>query len=482
MKIKTSATPQWFFDSNMFQLETDNTNKNYNSPKHRVFDYTTFPTFTAPSNKITGHGEYDYGFMKAQENAGTRVDPGQQVGYNIYPKFKGLLDGQNAEFLNAYSPSQQIAFRNEGGNVNDNTLNMGVTNEAIQWINGEQGIGYELAGDTQLKINRLNTFLNNLKASNINTNNTKYGIYSLQAFPIWGQFYDLENVNTVNTLCAMLDNPPDSIQALSGFDYLMEDLYSIGTSRSQFYGAMGIFMKQLARKQYQLTNNEKYRKFYYLLWSHSEFFGFQFGYRKHTGEFISSGETDGLTKASSNINHNYNLALAGVTIGDGFFHFNDRFASFGTQLINGTNRDLELENVNHSINVTLRNQTYNIGPAILWLGVNQYATLAIWHAYLQKDIIEDTTHDWFTPDFTFNGILRTDKFKEIPYNLYYKEPTVQAKYSSDKTECLLYVCNFDTNSTSQEMVTIKIKNSTDDEVNVPVLLRGTKAELVRVTF
>jgi hypothetical protein len=214
-------------------------------------------------------------------------------------------------------------------------------------------------------------------------------------------------------------------------------------------------------------------------------------YKKNDGSFIQMGEFNGVIKSPANINTNYNLALAGVTIADGFWHFIDRFCTFGSVNVDGYMKDLEKESIQNDSNTTtypyaqtayLRGQYYKILPAVVWLGVNQYSALAIWHAHLQRDIIEDTTNEWFTPDFIFNNVRRIDFEKEIPYNLRFKEPTVQAKYSADKTECLLYVCNFDTNDTTQQIVTIILTNKDNNEVNVPVVLKGTKAELVRVTF
>lgn len=493
MKIKTSAIPEWFFQTDLFKLETNSSNLNYNSPKKRIHDYSTFPTYTAPSNKIAGHPEYDYAFMKNQENNSVRIDPGQQVGYNIFPKLSGLLPQDTDTFLNAYTSSQQIRFATEGGLVFDDNLNLNPTPERIQWINGEivdgHGIGYTL--ETYLAP-RVKKMIDRLKQNEISAN-SKYGIYSLQAFPVWSDIYETiaGSTSAADKLCNYLENPPDSIMELCGFDYLMEDIYCIDSGKSQFYAAMGIYMKQLARKKYLQTNKEIYKKFYYLLWSHSEFFGTKIQYKKNDGSFIKMGEFDGLTKSPANINTNYNLALAGVTIADGFWHFNDRFCTFGSVNVDGVMRDLEKEGVQNnggsttypgSLTTYLRGQYYKILPAIVWLGVNQYSALAIWHAYLQRDIIEDTTNDWFTPDFIFNNVPRTGKEKEIPYNLYFKEPTVQAKYSADRTECLLYVCNFDTNDTTQQIVTIKLKNKDNNDVNVPVVIKGTKAELVRVTF
>lgn len=485
MKIQTTSIPEWFYNSEMFQLETDSNDKNYNSPKQRIFHYDTFPTFTSPSNKIAAHPEYDYGFMKSQENNSVRIDPGQRVGYNRFPKFTGVLANETTPFLNAYANDQQIAFKNEGGSLYDdqNPLNLGGgTTEHLQWINGEQGIGYSINPSETDKLQKMNTFLNQCRSYQPNT---KFGIYSLPAFSIFGQFYNINETSVRDTLCGYLETPPDSIHELCGFDYLMEDLYAINSSKTQFYIALGMFEKQLARKKYLLTNKEIYNKFYYILWSHTEFFGFQLRYRKNTNELITCGELDGLTKAPSNPNYTYSIALAAMTTGDGLIHFNDRFCTFGTVDINGTMRDLEIENVDASpfVSATLRNQTYTVGPAIVWLGVNQYVALAIWQASLNKDIIEDTTYDWFTPDFiNSTGTLRTGNNKQIPYNLYYHEPTFEVKYSANKNECLIYACNFDSINPSPETTTVIVKDKNNNDVQIPITLKGLKAELVRVTF
>ena len=515
MKIKTSAIPEWFFSSSMFNLETNISSPNYNSPKQRIYDYSTFPTYTAPSNKIAGHPEYDYTFMKNQRNSSSRIDPGEQVGYNIFPKFNGKLPQDTATFLNAYSSSQQIRFTNEGGkynNTTDNRLSLSISGEALQWVNGEQGIGYTIEPQYYQNVRDMLT----TAKSNPISSGSKYGVYSLQAFPdVWNNFGYIDGSSTgltaVNTLCNYLENPPTSVMEETGFDFLCEDLYSIDEWDATHYGAMGIYMKQLARKKYSQTNKEIYKKFYYILWSNTEFLNNRISYKKNnSNNLISNGEGASLTKPPSCIHLNYSLALAGVTIADGFWHFIDRFCTFGPVDIineNGTvaesNVDLEQYNINGTINnidntypspegggktTYLRGQYYKILPAMTWLGVNQYAALAIWHAYLQRDIIQDTTYDWFTPDFrNMNGVRRIENEKRIPYNLHYNEPTVEAKYSADKTECLLYVCNFTpsvSNATTPYIVKV-ILNPTgtpNGEIEVPVVLKSSKAELVRVTF
>jgi hypothetical protein len=177
-----------------------------------------------------------------------------------------------------------------------------------------------------------------------------------------------------------------------------------------------------------------------------------------------------------------------MTTADGLFHFIDRFCAFGDVNVDGTLRDLEIENVNGSIQVTLRNEIYTIGPSIIWLGVNQYVVLAMWQASQHKDIIEDTNYEWFTPDFihSTHGVRRTGDYKQIPYNLHYKEPTIEMKYyyntQLNKRECLIYVCNFEATNDTLEFVTVIANDLTGNEIQIPITLKGFKAELVRVTI
>lgn len=485
MVIIKAPIPDWFFQSKVFEIETNSTHKDYNSPKNRILDYSSFPVFSCPSNKVALTAEEDYSLLKSQENENQRVSPYEKVGFTHFPKLTGRYEGQNIEFYNKYPPSKQAAFRTEGGTLASNTLNLGAgTNEAIQWINGEMGIGYNISfGDTE-SINRMNNFTNSCRSYQPNS---KFGIYSLQAFPIWEGVYNAkDSLEGADLLYNVLVNPPDSIQALCGFDYLIEDVYSLNSTQTQFYGALSLLLKQIARKKFLLTNNPCYSKVYYIIWSHSENFGYQLRYRKNTGQMITSGELWGLVKAPANPNHNYNVALLGVTCADGISHFVDRLPSHGQVNINGSLRDLEIENIdgeNGGIDVILRGQNYPVAPAIIWYGVNQYTALAIWQAWNWRDIIEDTTYDWFTPDFIYKGVTRTDKYKTIPYNLFYKEPTFEVKYSSTKDSCLIYACNFSaTNYTSPEHVYVKVKNKFNQEVQIPLILKGSKAELFRVNF
>lgn len=474
MKIKYLAFPEWFWNSKTFQLETNNTHSNYKSVKERVFDYDTFPNVTPPTNKFVGHGEYRYDLMKAQEGDIIRFDPSERVGYTHFPRFNGLLPGQTNAFFNAYATSKQVKFANESGSVWDNTLNLAPQQEDTVWINGEQGIGYAI-GDVEAA--RVKTMIDSLKVAKPNS---KYGIYSLQVFPIWQLFYEIaDDYTKADILCEMLNNPPTSIHEKCGMDYLMEDLYSLGTNNTQIFTAIGIFTKQLARKKYELTGKSVYKDVRYLIWSHTENLGFNFNYIKNTGEMISCGELDGLSKAPANPEHNYNLALHGLTSADGIFCFIDRFTSFGTVNIDGVLRDIEKENVDGTdagTAATLNGYFYKIAPALIpSVSANMLISIAIWQTSFVRDIIDSTLYDWFTPDFTYNGNLRTGKYKQIPYNLFYKEPTFEVKFNDTKTKALIYAANL---SNAVPLTPIHVQVKITDTITVPVVLKGNKAELI----
>jgi hypothetical protein len=514
MKIQTSATPEWFYNSDCFKLETDSNNKNYKSVKQRIYDYKNYPRFTAPKNKIAGHPEYNYVDLLNIQNDENRYDPGQKVGYNIFPKrphTQSQSNYTNKPFFNGHSNENQYAFKGEGGLIESTTnpLNLDATNEKYQYINGEfnkenpptSGIGTVLT--VPGGITSMQQFMNREHSKEV-SKNTKFSVYSLIAYEILYKFYDLQTYK--EQLCGYLTNPPTSQMIEGGLDFLLEDIYCVGYGDLFLLIPWGIFEKKIALKQYKLSGKKGYNEFIFLLWSHSEFFGINLFYKKNNGTVINRGENPsasgdpGDSKAPANALFNYSAALAAMTIGDGLLHFIDAVYAWG-EFTNENNQieDLEnLPNTNISAAKYFANDStaingdsasgYAVRPAIVWMGVNQYASLAIWHAYQNKDIIEDTEFEWETPDFLSptNSTRRTGNDKQIPYNLYYNEPTFEIKYFNNKTnnkrECLIYACNFNSKKTVPEIVTVILKDKNGNEVNVPIVLKGKKAELVRVTF
>lgn len=494
MKIKTSAIPEWFYNSDCFKLETDQNNKNYNSVKQRLYDYTNYPRFTAPSNKIAGHPEYNFVDLLKIQNNTERRDPGEKVGYNIFPKRADSVGFSLSPttLFNAYTKEQNYAFKGESGDLNNNTLDLDATDEKYQYVNGERAYGNYINEEQEKLMCKFLEKEHNKEKSK----NSKISTYALNAFQTLDKFFYLDTQKDI--LCDYLINPPKSIMADACFDFLMEDIYCLYHTDSFYLIAWGIFEIKLARRKYELTKKEVFEKFFFLLWSHSEFYGINFFYKKNDGTVINRGEkpsggNPGDSKAPANALYNYATALAAITIGDGLLHFMDALYSWG-EFTNSSGEKVDLENLsNFNVSAPYRFSFtpeseigYGVRPAIIWVGVNQYVSLAIWHAYQNKDIIENTEFKWETPDFIYGTTRRTGNEKQIPYNLLYQEPTVELKYYNNPTtgnkECLIYVCNFNSKEYKPKMLTVFAKDKNNNEVKIPILIKGKKAELVRVTF
>ena len=156
MKIKTSAIPEWFYNSDCFKLETDQNNKNYNSVKQRLHDYSTFPKFTPPSNKIAGHPEYNFVDLLKIQNDTQRHDPGEKVGYNIFPKRgdSGTSNLSPTPLFNAYTKEQNYAFKGADGTVDNGGLNLNLeaSDEKYQYIDGESNYPNSINTDQEIAL------------------------------------------------------------------------------------------------------------------------------------------------------------------------------------------------------------------------------------------------------------------------------------------------------------------------------------------
>lgn len=483
-QIKYLAFPRWFWNSDTFKLEQDSTSPNFNSVKERTFDYSKFPQVPPPTTKIVTHGDYKYDVLKAIEGQAQRRDIIETVGYTHFQRFKGIdaagSDGQ--PFFNVYPNSKLFHHSNEGdsnGNALYGLPQLAATDEEWQYINAESNaIGY-FPDATQIANTR--ALMDSLHAQKPQN---KYSFYAPQVFPIWSKFYGAKDGDSskADELCSMLDSPPDSQFEAMGADYLLEDVYSLQKENTQVFTAIGIFTKQLARKKFALTNKSVYSKVIYLIWSKTENFGFQFRYRKNNGTMVVTGEIDGLAKQPANPEHNYNLILHGLTGADGVMAFADKFSAFGSVNIEGQMRDLELENVNDYTQVKLRNQIYAVAPAIIpAASYNMLTGVGLWQTSLLRTLLDSTQSDWFTPDFVYNGNLRTGKFKQIPYNIYLKEPTVEMKMVGNKV--MIYAANL-CNSPATVPKTINVKFTDNNNINreIPVVLKGNKAELVTISL
>lgn len=471
-RIEEIVLPKFVLDSPTFKPGSDGNAK-------MIDTYDTYPTFTPPANKLTFPGEYNYALLQANEGQATKTDYMRRVGYNL----------SDSAYFNAYTYDQYVRFVNEGGTIEqDNSLNLGPGfPEKWQWINGEQGIGYNIAQGDTTRINRVKAFMQFAKSLRPNA---KFAIYSLQAFQVWGDYYAAVegDLAKATTLANYITTPIDSIQALCDMTWMLEDFYTVSSSNSQMYIGLAMYLNQLRRRKAQLEPTvEAYQRLVFLLWSHSEFFGFQQRY-VHRGTYVFQGEGDGLTKFPASGELNHGLALYGCTSGGGIGSFSDRIPAEGFVNINGVQRDLEQEDIHNGSNnvvnvqVSLNGNIKNIHPARVWLGNNNLVTGAIWQASQAKDIIEHTVSDWFTPDFSYNGNLRTGIHKTVPMAMYYKDPLMEVKYSADKSSCLIFLTHPSVNDYTRRTVTVKLTNADNQPVDVELSIVGRRSQLYRYTF
>jgi hypothetical protein len=470
-RIEEIVLPKFVYDSPTFKPGSDGNAK-------MIDTYDTYPSFTAPANKLTFPGEYNYSLLQANEGQTTKTDFMRRVGYNL----------SDNKYFNAYVEDQYVKFVNEGGTVEqDGSLNLGPGFPVKwQWINGEQGIGYNLARHDTVRINRMKAFIQ--QASSLRPN-AEFSIYSLEAFQVWGDFYEAAagNLSKAQLLANYMLTPIDSIQALCGMSWLLEDIYTQGSGPSHLYIGLAMYLNQLKRRKALLEPSVKaYKKLVMLLWSHSENFGYQQRY-VYNGTYVKNGEGDGLTKFPALPELNHGVALYGCTSADGVGAFTDRVPTEGMVSVNGTMRDLEAEDIhNHHtqapVQVTLNGNTQNIHPAKVWLGNNNLVTGAIWQAAQAKDIIEHTISDWFTPDYQYGANLRTGLDKSIPMAMYYKDPLMEVKYSADKSSCLIFLTNPSALDYVRSTVTLKLTNAANQAVDVVLPLVGRRSQLYRYTF
>ena len=484
MKVITTPVPEWFFNSKCFILEADSNSVHYKSVKERIEDYSTIPTFTLPSNKIFSSQTKKYSIYKSLEGNSVRTDPSENYGSTHFSSMTGIPLSTPKKYINGYPDSKLISFRDFGGNLNDPpSYNYGANSDKIQWINGESTVGYVI--DNESERAAIEAIMNTAKTAQPNS---LFSIYSIPAFTIFDKWYDSSsNLTKVNELAAMLTTPIDSVQITAGFNLLMEDLYSTDFNGTDDFPALYILMKQIARKKYQLTGNSAYSKFLSIFWSQNEGKGLKYIWKRKDGFVVRCGEggsIDGLVKPNAYIDHAYNLALACFTIGDGLVGYegNDiSMLSCTSDNVNGSIIDVEKISTSN-IQASLNGDIFLIDAARTWKGSMMFVRLAAYNASMYKSIIEGTTYEWETPDFIYGSNTRTGIYKTVPYNKYYKEPVVEFKYSNDKSECLIYACNFWNTSTTPKLVTVKIADNLGVIRNIPILLKNKKAELIKVIF
>lgn len=455
MKVIYSETPTWFFNSPSF------------SGNIRRYDHSTFPDFISPNNKYTACMLRQYEDVNLISNG---IHPLQKKGYNLsYGNFGTLTN---------YSPNERIKFTDLGFNNSNpqdetqwnfptaNPDTSPINDEKIVWINGEGALGYS----NNLNANQTNTLqslINNWKSAYPNNilglyswNKIQSSIISENAAWISNNTNDL--MSFYNNL-SIWNNPIFEI----GFDASISGLYAY--NEKNFDQCQRMLMRIY-------LNKLKYpnKKYFPLMWVLNEMIGFP-------GEgFSKYKRQDGIVVTPSGViptapvDYLYNMALIGMTIGDGLLTWDETMITMDKET-----PDLEVDY--SSPTTTIQNiggQNFLVSYPRRWKGNQLYMTLAIWQVSQYKTIIEDSTYSWIVPDFKYNnGTLRTGDFKHVPYNKANNEPSVILKYNSTKTECLVLALNcYADNETVNE---IRVLDATTG-LDAQILLKGTKAELVKI--
>lgn len=448
MKITTSATLSWFWESKSFK------------EGKRLLDYTVLLTVTLLSNKISAsmlRTDTDISLISNNKHLIERI------GYNIqYTNYGGLTN---------YLDSKLAVFTDLGYNGSNLTDEQFWTYtprlEKIQWLNGETLLGYN-GGEIMSNLSKANK-LRQIISNAINTYlNTKISIYSwldITGGAIWYNTDVNALMNLYNNLYLIY-----SAQIDAGCNSVMDAIYS---TNDNLYDstALHIFKKQLLKLKYGNTI-----LLYSLMWTENEtvddFLLLHTVKRKRQDNiFINlSG-----AKHNANAEYVYNAALISLTISDGIIGWEG-------VMLNVSTEKLEFENTGWDVGGSLNQfqvgtETWTKDMARVWKSCRLYWDLAINHVSQHKSIIESTINDWFTLDFKYNNIMRTGSQKLILYNKLYKELVVQLKYNDNKTECLVLVHNPWAANLQTKIVTV-FDNTTGLEASL--LVKGTKAELYKI--
>lgn len=454
MKITTTNTPSWFWSSKSF------------TEGKRLPDYSTLPSITLPSNKVSAsmlRKDTDVPLISGGHH------PLERIGYNaFYTNHGGLTTYPVEEKVVKFT---DIAYN--GSNYTDESQwGMAHYPHKYQLINGENPFGYNgiaIASNTS-KRDKLREILGSAIA--------EHPYIKIFPYP-WTNTVTLNewyNVATDSGILASLiakysdANLIYSPQIDCGFNAMCQQIYSINDSYYD-YPAYYILQKQFAYLKYPNI------PFYGLLWSQTETVdGFPVidtvKRKRSDGAFINLKQMKGNAPAE----YMYNCALACLTIGDGIFGWE------------GLDNQIDSEDNQYEIHgyaidlvepqVPIGSESWVVASARGWTSCIMYWNLAMQHVSQFKDIIQDTTYWWQTPDFEYRGNTRTGIYKLIPYNKYYQEPVVQLKYNADKSQCLIFVMNcwVDDNISVKP---IRVFDTTTG-LNVIVTANGTKAELFKV--
>jgi len=452
-KVISTPTPDWFWESKSF------------TEGKRLPKYDNFPTITIPNNKKSAS-------MLRQDTEILLISgnkhPLERIGHNMFYTNHGGLTN--------YPNNKLAVFGDLGYNINNPTdesqWTMIQSPQKIQWLNGEEPLGYNgraVMGNPN-KANKLRQILGAALAANPEIQISIYSWIDIIPLGLWYNDDTTALINYYNT-----PNTIYSSQIDAGCNAVMDAIYSTNDSLYDFT-ALYIYKKQLLRLKYGNTI-----PLYSLMWTENEgvdgFPGLAVDRKREDGTFINLKGA----KHNANAEYMYNVAIVSLTVGDGILGWEGVMPSIYSENPNKEDRGSDSIFATPSnpdlIQTQIGTDTWVIDNARVWKSCRLFWDLALYHVSLYKDIIEDTTNDWQTPDFEYNRNIRTGNFKLVPYNKLYKEPVVQLKYNNNKSEALILVHNpWASNLDIKQVRVFDITTGLDETV----MVKGTKCELYKV--
>jgi hypothetical protein len=447
-KVITTPTPDWFWESKSF------------TEGKRLPKYDNYPAVTIPSNKKSAsmlRQDTEIPLINANKH------PLEKIGHNMFYTNHGGLTN--------YSYDKLVYFTDLGYNgsnpTDESQWSMAQTPHKIQWLNGEMPFGYDgnaIMGNSS-KANKLRQILGAALTANPGIQICIYSWIDIINLGLW---YN----NNTTSLINYFNNPSTvySAQLDAGCNAVMDAIYSVNDGLYDFT-ALYIYKKQLMKLKYGSNI-----PLYSLLWTENETVDdfpllHAVKRRRQDNVFINLGGA----KHNANAEYMYNVAIVSLTVGDGVLGWEGVMPSLYTE--DPSKETLGWDVGGGIIQTNVGTETWSIDNARVWKSCRLFWDLALYHVSLYKDIIEATTYDWQTPDFEYNGNIRTGNFKQIPYNKLYKEPVVQLKYNNTKTEALILVHNPWASNLDTKQV--RVFDSTTG-LNETVMVKGTKCELYKV--
>ena len=456
MKIITAPTPSWFYSSQSF------INK-------RLPDYSNYPNIVLPNGFLCSTMLRTTDEVNQISNG---VHPQGRVGYNIFYTNHGGLT--------TYPDSKLAIISDVGYNpsnpTDENQWFANLRPEKIVWYNGENIYGYD--GDAIMqnpsKKAKLASILQQCKGSNPNGLFSTYSWDSITG-GVRPRWYGASNYLDAFYLGNLYTNPANikTAQIEAGFNSAMQQVYSIN---DDYYDTLALTIMQI--QLFKIKHGNQY-PIVPLLWGLTEPVD-SYPFPHSTQRVNQLGVYCGIKgyKENAPAEYMYSMALICLLLTKNLIGWNGRNREIVTEDINQEHIGDDVFNSSDPL-VTMGTDTQQWIQTNVrsWQSVELYNILAMYQVSLQKTILEDTTYDWESPDFIVNGTLRNGLLKTVPFNKYYKEPTVVLKYNTGKTKCLILAINCWASNTDINQITV-IEPNTGKEI--PVLLNGKKAEFISV--